>query len=321
MNNRCKFCGYRFKDKGEQICPECLTAREEDITCGSFGEDDHSHAVYDDRYFSSQTYARNDTFRDGRAEFLNDERRAENRTAASKYEKRNGGDISMEMNSGRAQPFGYGYDPQNIRPSERGYNPPANGQGKPNGCGKGCLVFIILMVILVSCFFYLADHPKAVEKLFGGKLNTENTVQTEQGEMSCFFVSSVRDEIDSDSEDLNTFTKKNLFLIENGEMVESSDASARKLYSYQCEFRFKYEDNSPVSRDDLDIKNVHCAAFDADDNIISSYDGFVSDKVLITVGSQSSIRPTLLCDSECSRVVISIDAEFKGESVSYDFEI
>ena len=321
MNNRCKFCGYRFKDKGEQICPECLTAREEDITCGSFGEDEHSHAMYDDRYFSSQTYARNDTFRDGRADFLKDERRAENRTAASKYEKRNGGDISMEMNGGRTQTFGYGYDSQNIRPSERGYNPPANSQGKKNGCGKGCLVFIILIVILIFGFVYLTDHPDVVEKMFSDKLNTENTVQTEQGEMSCYFVSSVRDEIDSDSEDLTLFTKNNLYLNENGEMVNSNDASARKLYSYRCEFRFMYEDNSPVSGDDLDVKKVHCAAYDDDDNIISSYDGFVSDKVLITVGSQSCIRPTLLCDSGCSRVAITIDAEFKGESVSYDFEI
>ncbi len=44
MGNKCKICGYRFKSSDEAICPECFTAREEDISCGSYSANEHSHA-------------------------------------------------------------------------------------------------------------------------------------------------------------------------------------------------------------------------------------------------------------------------------------
>ena len=34
--NKCRICGYRFKSDDEIICPECFTARDEDISCNSF---------------------------------------------------------------------------------------------------------------------------------------------------------------------------------------------------------------------------------------------------------------------------------------------
>ena len=75
MNSTCKFCGYRFKSKDEQICPECLTAREEDISCGVYGESEHSHVVFDEHNRNGQLFTKNDTFRDGRADFLKEELR------------------------------------------------------------------------------------------------------------------------------------------------------------------------------------------------------------------------------------------------------
>lgn len=40
---KCRICGYRFRDN-EDICPECFTAREDDISCGQFSESEHTHS-------------------------------------------------------------------------------------------------------------------------------------------------------------------------------------------------------------------------------------------------------------------------------------
>lgn len=39
MKNKCDNCGYRFKNDDEVICPECLSARDNDIDCNNL----HSH--------------------------------------------------------------------------------------------------------------------------------------------------------------------------------------------------------------------------------------------------------------------------------------
>lgn len=41
--NKCRICGYHFKSDDEIICPECFTARDEDISCNSLSDDLHSH--------------------------------------------------------------------------------------------------------------------------------------------------------------------------------------------------------------------------------------------------------------------------------------
>ncbi|MBQ4248335.1 MAG: hypothetical protein II703_07055 [Ruminococcus sp.] len=43
MGKKCKICGYRFKSKDEAICPECFTARDDDISCERYSASEHSH--------------------------------------------------------------------------------------------------------------------------------------------------------------------------------------------------------------------------------------------------------------------------------------
>ena len=43
MGNKCKICGYRFRSKDEAICPECFTARDDDISCERYSASEHSH--------------------------------------------------------------------------------------------------------------------------------------------------------------------------------------------------------------------------------------------------------------------------------------
>ena len=43
LRSKCKICGYRFKSRDEAICPECFTAREDDISCERYSASEHSH--------------------------------------------------------------------------------------------------------------------------------------------------------------------------------------------------------------------------------------------------------------------------------------
>ncbi|MBR1739428.1 MAG: hypothetical protein IJ737_03960 [Ruminococcus sp.] len=157
MNYRCKFCGYRFKDNDECICPECLTAREEDISCGAFAVEDHSHERFGDGLFSAGR--NNDTFRDGNDSFLREERREESHTNAANYERHNGGDISPTGGSYQQPrqfvpqtPQQNNFVPQSYqRPSLNGFPPPTVPK-KNNSAASGC---VALIVILFFVFFFI----------------------------------------------------------------------------------------------------------------------------------------------------------------------
>ena len=88
MSSRCKFCGYRFKSDDEAICPECLTAREVDISCNTFAPEEHTHRRYDDSLFKGdELFSKNDTFKEEENEFLKEEREEESETNAARFEK------------------------------------------------------------------------------------------------------------------------------------------------------------------------------------------------------------------------------------------
>lgn len=42
--NRCTVCGYKFKKDDSNICPECLTSREDTMSCDDISADLHSHS-------------------------------------------------------------------------------------------------------------------------------------------------------------------------------------------------------------------------------------------------------------------------------------
>lgn len=42
-NNKCSCCGYVFKRNDGEICPECLTSREDTLDCSDLSSDLHSH--------------------------------------------------------------------------------------------------------------------------------------------------------------------------------------------------------------------------------------------------------------------------------------
>ncbi len=78
--NKCRICGYHFKSDDEIICPECFTARDEDISCNSLSDDLHSHDLRADNeqdgWFGQ---SENDTFKEEKNDFVSEERKEEAR--------------------------------------------------------------------------------------------------------------------------------------------------------------------------------------------------------------------------------------------------
>ncbi len=75
MRSKCRFCGYRFESDDEMICPECLTAREDDIRCGIFEDELHSHDL--DPFSKGFEISGTDMYEENRNDFVAKERREE----------------------------------------------------------------------------------------------------------------------------------------------------------------------------------------------------------------------------------------------------
>lgn len=180
MNNKCRFCGYRFRDKDEQICPECFTAREEDISCGVFGEDEHSHYMTSrDLERESMLFSRNDTFKESRNEFLEDERRQENRSNAARYEKMEQKQAAKQQRANNTNSTNYNssvlpqqtvYSRQQLDAARSALN---NNGVNPNqqnpSCGKGCGCLIFLIILVISIVFSATGGDLNLSELFSKK--------------------------------------------------------------------------------------------------------------------------------------------------------
>ena len=339
MNYKGRFCGYRFKDKDEQICPECLTAREEDISCGVFGEDEHSHQQYDDSYFSDNRFVKSDTFKDGKADFLKEERREENRVEAARYERKNGGDINVEATpaprfSANRQQYNYG---NNYTPINKTNAPKKQGSGK--GCG--CIIMIIFIIIFIS-----AAMPDAFSKIFDtieDKINEASNSssnweeknpliksdknsepdgvlleKSDDCDIDFYFESSKETEGNTEDSGLDMFAKNNLwFYDENGEPVNCNNLDVRQIYQTEIKLNLCHSDYSRVELDEIEILNVVLYAFDKDNELISMYDGHLNDLSLISVGNVSNMYPKMYYDANAAHTTLYINTAIDGKEVSF----
>ena len=333
MNYRCKFCGYRFKDKDEQVCPECLTAREEDISCGVYGEDEHSHSVFDERSYTN-SFVNNDTFRDGKADFLREEKREEKRNDTARYERRNGGDINMEADSaGRFVRPAPNYN--NIqRPTQPSYNR-ANQYQQPKKGNKGCgcilTIFVIIIMILMAV-------PDSIDKIteFIDKIENENStsVSKEKGSTKGEILQKVGDcDVDiyctkydktlskTDDDGFDMFSKKALSFIENDEETDATKSEVRDIYQVLFDLKVRHSDGKRVETEEFDIESVDCFAYDADDNMLSSYKGYLNDITMYTIGDNSTMNPKMYYAAEADHISLTITANYKGSLIVYYYDL
>ena len=161
--NKCRICGYRFKSDDEIICPECFTARDEDISCGSFSGDLHSHDLRADNeqdgWFGQ---SENDTFKEEKNDFVAEERKEEakdenfqstyippkNPTPPPSYSASRAEKLAA-LNNYTQQRTGYN------RPNNSSYGFGATNINRPNTAntktgGKGCATAIVVIIILLA---------------------------------------------------------------------------------------------------------------------------------------------------------------------------
>lgn len=143
MKKKCKICGYVFKDKDEAICPECFTAREDDISCYKYSHDDHCHNSYEDYKKYDKVSNRSDTFNDN-SSFIDQMKREENRDKFAKEEQKQADSVYMGsvplQNNNRSS---YTKTAYRGLPNVNAYNQ----NNKPKKKNSGCLVFVIIILI------------------------------------------------------------------------------------------------------------------------------------------------------------------------------
>ncbi|WP_124098692.1 hypothetical protein [Ruminococcus sp. Marseille-P6503] len=176
MKNKCAICGYKFKDNDEVICPECFTARDDDISCSRYSDELHSHSRGYDEKSSEEANSGNDIFAEfeNKGETFIEEQRedeAENPIPSSTYDKSAyrtplSQQKSDSMNNnytaqGSGSKFSSGYN--NGRSTVRWtttFNPYGSGKtytrvdfkkkSSPLGCLIPIIMFIIFFVIILS---------------------------------------------------------------------------------------------------------------------------------------------------------------------------
>lgn len=158
--NKCRICGYRFKSDDEIICPECFTARDEDISCNSFSDDLHSHDLRADNeqdgWFGQ---SENDTFKEEKNDFVSEERKEESKDEnfQSTYTPPKSPTPPPSYSASRAEKLAAlnNYSQQRTsynRPNNSSYSFSAtniNHSNKKNG-GKGCVTAVVIIIILMS---------------------------------------------------------------------------------------------------------------------------------------------------------------------------
>ena len=165
MNSKCKFCGYRFQSNDEMICPECLTAREEDIHCGVYGDDTHSHDL--DPFSKGFDIDGTDMYKEKKNDFIAKERKEEAadpnfRSPVYRKAPQQSYRPPYRQNTvpQNRQPYNFNAAQQNYRYQQL---PPNIQQGlqnagfnrqhqKPNQTSSGCIIAIVILMIVIFGF-------------------------------------------------------------------------------------------------------------------------------------------------------------------------
>lgn len=154
-NNKCRICGYRFKDKDEVICPECFTAREEDISCDSYSRDLHNH---DNNGYSLENnytqFTENEIFEEDTKGFLEKEQKNEEKSkilqgTSDKNKHYNNYYIGNYANSYQSNSQNQPFPRQTVNDFQKISNSQTNNKGKNNKRSNLIVVIIIILIIIL----------------------------------------------------------------------------------------------------------------------------------------------------------------------------
>lgn len=193
MNSKCRFCGYRFQSSDEMICPECLTAREEDISCGVYGDDNHSHDL--DPFSKGFDIDGTDMYKEKKNDFIAKERKEEaadpnfrspvyrkapqqnyrqpyNRSSVPQNRQPYNFNATQQNNAFRQLPPNFPQGFQNA-----GFN---NQQQKPKQTSSGCVIAVIMLVIIMFGFVAGVENSYDAKDYFPDSRPTGSIAQTNE---------------------------------------------------------------------------------------------------------------------------------------------
>lgn len=170
MNYKCKICGYRFKSNDEMICPECLTAREEDISCFGLSHEDHCHNSYEHYKKADTSSVSSDTFKEDNS-FIDEIKREENNDIFANKVQQQADSVKGAVNNN--QKFtGNNYQGRyNQNVGNNNFNP----KKKKSGC-SGCFIAMVVIFFILPITFSVV--PDVINNIFSGinkSINDDNS--------------------------------------------------------------------------------------------------------------------------------------------------
>lgn len=358
MRYKCKFCGYRFKDRDERICPECFTAREDDISCGQFSDDLHSHEIFGDRY-SRNDYgsSENDTFKEERISFVEEERREEQQSKIAKLERMHNsqpiqtefipqsGDsvynTSDNLSSGNNNISYGGFPRQNVNQFQRmpnGFTVPSynrnNNRKKNSGCSVSIIVIIILIIVVNVIVTIIGatvkdDHDYESYDYNDNYYEEENkgfsnyTTETQYSSYKDYYL---------DQEYYNAYYNENMYLDDEKHALlqlgdDTSDDSLNDyvssyldepVYNIYTSYTLQVSEGSKGY-----ITDVVCVGSMYNGDIISTYTAPQSELMQYgdIMDDEINITPQMICSAEAEIIDITVTVNYDGEDEKFTFRL
>lgn len=351
MRSRCRFCGYRFKDKDEQICPECLTAREEDISCGQFSDSEHSHERYDDRYSRDRSiFSENDTFKETKNSFAEEELKEEDESKFAKIERQHKNVTNRPQgyipsqgsgnfnNNQSANIYGNGFQRQTVNQFQRSANGNFTVNGRPvkkNGSGCGTTIIVIVVIIIVINVItaiigaVAGNHDDDYDDTYEETVNydyddydDEDDYENETGFCSYDTVTetSTTGNITVDQYYYNGYVDEygseydsriQNYADMTGAGLSENENGYYTVYRIYTSYTCYYESN------EYKLSNIVCESYDENDINLSVYNATEDDLNCTQEydNSSQSFNPILICSPEAKYLKITLTFD-KGSDIS-----
>lgn len=315
MTNKCKICGYVFKDKDEVICPECLTARDDDISCDNYSRDlhDHNRFSYRDNNQSS-FFDRDDTYDDDNS-FIENEKKSERKDKFANQAQQQATGYSNAFSA-----FKSSADFSKAASVFKTFNA-SNSTSKPSDKSKpkkrSKLISILLCIIIVSMVY----------RYIFSIINKNNFNDIKNSIMS----SSSYDDNDYDFGD--DYRLKTYSDYKESEVLQSKDLNSVQkktiLNNFSGVSSWKTLTSTIVITPDDEkdesytVTSVECSALDSNQQTISKTKGTSIDKTITKESNKTNItcNYSLLYPSEATKLKVIVTVSKAGEKTKHDFQI
>lgn len=315
MTRKCKICGYVFKNKDEVICPECLTARDDDISCDNYSKDLHEHKnfSYNDN-FSSSFLDKDDTYEDNNS-FIENEKKAERNDQFSNQVQQQATGYNNASKATNATPT-FNKNATTFKTYNFSNNF-VNNINKPKpkkGSKIFAVIFCIIIISMISQFIGTFVEKKQYNDFKNNILSSSSYDDNnyEFGDDYLLRINSnyKKSEISS-TENLNSTMKKTILKNYN---------NVSEWKTFKSQMIIEPDDDSDES---YSITSVECDAIDHDEQIISTTQGIVENRNVTNETNKTRIiyDCSLLYPSDAEKLEFTVTVSHNGEDEENEFTV